>query len=197
MEIQEGKAVKTGTLALLTAAAFAASGSLPHNEIITDNELDRIVYNLPEGVEIERIPARLGFCGDTAAVVMDEYGYQIWCGEYTFMHPELERDGCYLDTLARRIMLTDIKDEWTDINCDGAAEYYYSGQEDFFVAYSDYLLLQRIESFGMQPVELILENAARFVEAAEMYAMILFDMNKGKAERLWGAFKARHSRRGN
>ncbi|MDI6737690.1 MAG: hypothetical protein QME12_04210 [Nanoarchaeota archaeon] len=179
-------------LALLIAASFASSGSLRYEPIITNNEIDRITYGLPEGVEVETIPTRLGFCGKTATVVMDEYGYQIWCGGYTFKHPTLGRDGCFGNTLERRIMLTDIVDKWTDVNCDGFIELYQSGRNGTSVSYLDISTVQMIEGMGMRVEGQLAENAERFIEAANMYALLLIDMNKPKAEKLFEIHKARH-----
>jgi len=184
---------KAITLTAILGIASVATGSTDYEPIISESETDRIMYGLPEGVEIETLPTQLGICGETAAIVMDEHGYRIWCGEYTFMHPALGADECYGNTLERRMLLTDIADKWKDINCDGTIEFYYSGQEGASLSYLDYSTIQMIEGMGMQAEGEILINAARFAEAANMYDMLLFDMNKQKADKLYKAFKARHS----
>lgn len=186
------------TLAAVLAGACAVSAApVNYEPRITDSELDRLVYNLPEGVEIERIPTRLGFCNGTATVVMDRHGYQIWCGEYIFMHPVLGREGCLLEIMERRIMLTNnIAEKWRDANCNGAIESYQSEQEGISVCYTDYLIMRMMDTPMVQMGGNIVENignAERFIEAAEMYKLLLFDMNKEKADELWEAYKAGHS----
>lgn len=178
--------------ALMGTCAFSTA-SMNYEPIIDENNIARAIYGLPEGVEIERLETRLGICGKTADIVMDEYGYQIWCGEYALMHPSLGGNRCFGETLERRMILTDIADKWNDVNCDGIIELYQSGQDDVSVSYLDYSTVQMIEEMGMQAAGDVVENAARFLEEANRYDLLLFDMNKKKAEKLWESYRARHS----
>ncbi len=190
-KMETARMKKSTIIALLAASSFLAGGSAQYEPIISQNELDRIIYRLPDGVEVERIPAQLGFCGKTATVVMDEYGYQIWCGEYTFKRPELQIGKCLGEYLERRIPLTEITDKWTDADCDRLIEMYepYEGNA---VSYLDYSTVQMIEGMGMRAEGDIVENAERFIDAANEYAIILLDMNLPKAEKLWVAYMRRH-----
>ena len=109
---------------------------------------------------------------------MDQYGYQIWCGEYTFMHPSLAEAGCYGESLERNMILTDFVDTWNDMDCDGIIELYHSGQDGTSVSYIDYSLMQMVDGGVMRAGDSVVENAAKFLEAANMYDILLFDMNK-------------------
>ncbi|MBU2638462.1 MAG: hypothetical protein KJ955_05800 [Nanoarchaeota archaeon] len=177
-------------IALLAGTCAVTTASRDYEPIVSQNETLRIMYGLPEGVEVEKIPTRLGFCGETAVVVMDEYGFQIWCGEYTFMKPMLRREGCFGEFLEKRILLTEITDKWTDVDCNGIIELYQPSSGNS-VSYLDFSTVEMIEGMGMRVEGDIVENAARFFEAANEYAIILMDMDKEKAARLWSAYSAR------
>ena len=107
------------------------------------------------------------------------------------MHPSLAEAGCYGESLERNMILTDFVDTWNDMDCDGIIELYHSGQDGTSVSYIDYSLMQMVDGGVMRAGDSVVENAAKFLEAANMYDILLFDMNKEEGAALWEVFKAR------
>ncbi|MBI4669353.1 MAG: hypothetical protein HY747_09280 [Elusimicrobia bacterium] len=126
--IKEMKKIMTAAIIAGFSALFVdAAVPIDYEQARNRNELDRIINNLPEGAEIERMPTRLGLCGDAAVVTLDDNnGYQIKCGNYTFIHPPISF-GIYCgETLEYKLLFSDFVDKWIDLNCDGVIEMYSS-----------------------------------------------------------------------
>ncbi|MDD4878489.1 MAG: hypothetical protein PHO02_05640 [Candidatus Nanoarchaeia archaeon] len=178
-------------IAALMGTCAVSTASLHYEPIVSESEIYRTMHNLPEGPEFKPIPTRLGLCGETATIVMDEYGYQVWCGEYSFMAPSLQENGCYGHTLERRAMLGSKIETWSDINCDGILDLYKT--DGVSASYIDYSTVQMIENLGLHAEGDIVENAEIFFEEANKYSILLFDMRTEEARILWNDYKARNS----
>jgi len=181
-------------LASLTGICAMPLAAANHEPQISGTDPAIMMLGLPEGVEVVELKTRFGICGEKALVVMDPHCFQIWCGEYTFMHPSLGESPCYSEKLERRPALTSTLHEWNDLNCDGMIEAYrmQDGDESRFVDYSDVLTVQMGESIGGAEGSVV-NNADMFIDAANSYAALLIDMKKDEAAGLWDAYNARHA----
>ena len=183
---------KLALIAALAGLCAASTASMTYEPLISQNEINTMMYGLPEGIEIAVLPTRFGICGETATIVMDQNGFQIWCGRDTFMHPILGREGCYGEKLEQNLMFTDVVNTWNDMDCDGIIELYHSGQDGTSVSYTDYSLMQMAESGVLRAGDSVVENAERFLEAANLYDILLFDMRKNEGAELWRNYLLRH-----